>query len=164
MRWRVCSRWLAFGCYLRGLRQLSRLASLVHPHIPKCLKLEWRGNLLMRTFSEIFIFVQIFNFYFPRKLSTFWMKIRESVAVLDILAVDNFDFTRKIVKQKFGWKTDFLDKNLTFWIVWWTRCHLVLSPLVRNAVLLLLTKNRENFIASRHSQHHHVVPPIHFKG
>ena len=26
-----------------------------------------------------------------------------------------------------------------------------------------LTKNRENFIASRYSQHH-VVPPIHFKG
>ena len=27
----------------------------------------------------------------------------------------------------------------------------------------MLTKNRENFIASRYSQHH-VVPPIHFKG
>ena len=27
--------------------------------------------------------------------------------VLDFLAVDNFDFTRKIVKKKFGWKTVF---------------------------------------------------------
>ena len=29
-------------------------------------------------------------------------KTRENVAVLDFLAVDNFDFTRKIVKKKFG--------------------------------------------------------------
>ena len=54
-------------------------------------------------------FVQKFNFNFPRKLSIFlgW-KTRENVLVLDFLAVDNFDFTRKIVK------TEFLDKNLTF--------------------------------------------------
>ena len=32
----------------------------------------------------------------------FWgRKIRENVAVLDFLAVDNFDFTRKVVKKKF---------------------------------------------------------------
>ena len=46
--------------------------------------------------------------------------------VLDFLAVDNFDFTRKIVKKKFGEKLvkmlgfveiEFLDKNLTFRIV-----------------------------------------------
>ena len=46
--------------------------------------------------------------------------------VLDFLAVDNFDFTRKIVKKIWGeklvkiWglvKTEFLDKNLTFRIV-----------------------------------------------
>ena len=45
-------------------------------------------------------FVQKFNFDFPRKLSIFlgW-KTRENVVVLDILAVDNFDFTRKIVKK-----------------------------------------------------------------
>ena len=43
--------------------------------------------------------------------------------VLDILAVDNFDFTRKIAKKKIGEKLvkiakiEFLDKNLTFRIV-----------------------------------------------
>ena len=44
--------------------------------------------------------------------------------VLDFLAVDNFDFTRKIVKkilvEKIGFfyvKIEFLDKNLTFRIV-----------------------------------------------
>ena len=42
---------------------------------------------------------------------------------LDFFAVDNFDFTRNIVKKKkFGIKTrenvvEFLDKNLTFRIV-----------------------------------------------
>ena len=48
--------------------------------------------------------------------------------VLGLLAVDNFDFTRKIVQKKLGDKTrenvgvlvkiEFLDKNLTFRIVW----------------------------------------------
>ena len=46
--------------------------------------------------------------------------------VLDFLAVDNFDFTRKIVKRKLGEKIvkmlgvvkiKLLDKNLTFRIV-----------------------------------------------
>ena len=35
----------------------------------------------------------------------FGWKSRENVVVLDFLAVDNFDFTRKIVKKIFGWKT-----------------------------------------------------------
>ena len=53
---------------------------------------------LFSTLFEIFIFVQKFNFDFPRKFSIFlgW-KTRENVVVLDFLAVDNFDFTRKIV-------------------------------------------------------------------
>ena len=33
------------------------------------------------------------------------MKNRENAAVLDFLAVDNFNFTRKIVKKKLGGKT-----------------------------------------------------------
>ena len=55
-------------------------------------------------------------------------KIRENVVVLDFWAVDNFDFTRKIVKKRnlgeklvkcCGFvKIEFLDKNLTFRIVW----------------------------------------------
>ena len=52
------------------------------------------------------------------------MKTREYAAVLEFLAVDNFDFTRKIVKNILGEivgvlvKIEILDKNLTFRIVW----------------------------------------------
>ena len=57
------------------------------------------------TLLEIFICVQKFNFDFPRKIvELFWLKTREYAAVLDFLAVDNFDFTRKIVKKKLGEK------------------------------------------------------------
>ena len=44
------------------------------------------------TLLEIFIFCPKF----------FWVKTRENVVVLDFLAVDNFDFTRKIVKKIWG--------------------------------------------------------------
>ena len=39
------------------------------------------------------------NFDFTRKIGDFFFgwKIRENVVVLDSLAIDNFDFTRKIV-------------------------------------------------------------------
>ena len=51
-------------------------------------------------------FVQKFNFDFPRKLSIFLgEKLVKNVVVLDFLAVDNFDFTRKFVKE-------FLDEKL----------------------------------------------------
>ena len=44
------------------------------------------------------------NFDFTRKIvkKNLAEKTRENAAVLDFLAVDNFDFTRKIVKKKFG--------------------------------------------------------------
>ena len=55
--------------------------------------------------SKSSFFVQKFNFDFPRKLSIFLSgKTRENVVVLDFLAVDNFDFTRKIVKNILGEK------------------------------------------------------------
>ena len=44
----------------------------------------------------------------------FGWKIRENVVVLDFLAVDNFDFTRKIVKKKIWWKTRENDVILDF--------------------------------------------------
>ena len=48
-------------------------------------------------------FVQKFKFDFPRKIvELFWVKTRENAAVLEFLAVDNFDFTRKIVKKNLG--------------------------------------------------------------
>ena len=63
-------------------------------------------TLVLTHYSKSSFFVQKFNFDFPRKIvELFWVKTRETAAVLDILAVDNFDFTRKIVKKKFGWKT-----------------------------------------------------------
>ena len=50
--------------------------------------------------SKSSFFGQKFNFDFLRKIvELFWVKTRENVAVLDFLAVDNFDFTRKIVKK-----------------------------------------------------------------
>ena len=49
--------------------------------------------------------VQKFNFDFPRKIvELFWVKTRENAAGLDFLAVDNFDFMRKIVKKNLGEK------------------------------------------------------------
>ena len=48
-------------------------------------------------------------------------KTRENVVVLDFLAVDNFDlkiFGEKLVKMLGFVKIEFLDKNLTFRIVW----------------------------------------------
>ena len=54
----------------------------------------WIGNTYC---SKSSFFVQKFNFGFSRKLSIFWggWKTRENVVVLDSLAVDKFDFTKK---------------------------------------------------------------------
>ena len=55
--------------------------------------------------SKSLSFVQKFNFDFPRKnVELFWVKSRENAAVLDFLAVENFNFTRKIVKNILGEK------------------------------------------------------------
>ena len=53
---------------------------------------------------------------FPQKIVDFFCggKTRENVVVLDFLAVDNFDFTRKIVKKVLGEKLGVLSK-LNFW-------------------------------------------------
>ena len=53
--------------------------------------------------SKSSIFVQKFNFDFPRKLSiVLGGKIRENDVVLDFLAIDSFDLTRKIVEKNIG--------------------------------------------------------------
>ena len=58
------------------------------------------GTCLNHIVRNLHFFVQKLNFDFPRKIvDFFWVKTRENVAVLDFLAVDNFDFTRKIVKK-----------------------------------------------------------------
>ena len=65
------------------------------------------------TLFEIFIFCPKIQLWFHEKIVNFlgW-KNRENVGVLDVLAVDNFDFTRKIVKKKIGEK---LVKLFWFW-------------------------------------------------
>ena len=52
------------------------------------------------------VFLAVDNFDFTRKIvkKKFGSKTRENVGVLDFLAVDNFDFTRKIVKKILGEK------------------------------------------------------------
>ena len=62
--------------------------------------------------SKYSFFVQTFHFDFPRKLSIFFgWKTRENIVVLDFLAVDNFDYTRKITKKNLGEKL----VKLNFW-------------------------------------------------
>jgi len=51
--------------------------------------------------SKSSFFVQKFKFDFPIKIVEL-VKTRENAAVLDFLAVDNLDFTRKIVKKILG--------------------------------------------------------------
>ena len=68
------------------------------------------------TLFEIFIFCPKIQLWFPEKIVDFlgW-KTREIVVVLDFLSVDNFDFTRKIVKKLLGEK---LVKMLRFCQNW----------------------------------------------
>ena len=72
-----------------------------------------KGNL-----KNSWTFVQKINFDFPRKVvELFWVKTRENAAVLDFLAVDNFDFTRKIVKKMLGEKLVKMLGDLHFLVV-----------------------------------------------
>ena len=80
------------------------------------------------TLFEIFIFCPKIQFWLPEKNCWFFgWKTRENVVVLGFLAVDDFDFTRNIVKKKkwgeklvkmFGQKFDFSnsvsEERLTF--------------------------------------------------
>ena len=80
--------------------------------------------LFAATLFEIFKILSKIQLWFPEKIVDFFgWKTREIVLVLGFLAVNNFDFTRKIVKKNLGEKLvkmlgfikiEFLDKNLTF--------------------------------------------------
>ena len=63
------------------------------------------GLNYMSTLFKIFIFCPKIQLWFPEEIVEFlgW-KTCENVVVLDFLAVDNFDFTRKIVKKNLGEK------------------------------------------------------------
>ena len=78
--------------------------------------LHWRFNPedpegISFTLFEIFIFCPKIQLWFPEKIvDLFGWKTHENVVVLGFLAVDNFDFTRKIVKKNLvekSWKFDF---------------------------------------------------------
>ena len=57
------------------------------------------------TLFEIFIFCPKIKLWFPEKMVDFFeWKTRENVVVLDFLAVNNVDFTRKIDKKMLGQK------------------------------------------------------------
>ena len=76
-----------------------------------------------RTLFEIFIFCPKIQLWFPENFVDFFRwKTRENVLVLDFLALDNFDFTRKIAKKNFGEKLvkmlGFVSK-LNFWTKIW---------------------------------------------
>ena len=65
--------------------------------------------------SKSSFFGQKFNIDFPRKIvEFFWVKSRENAAVLDFLAIDNFDFTRKIVNRVLGEKLVKMMRFCTF--------------------------------------------------
>ena len=76
---------------------------------------EASSSLSMHSATEVSLLSHaVRNLHFLSKISTlisreklsncFGWKTRENAAVLDFLAVDNFDFTRKIVKKKLGEK------------------------------------------------------------
>ena len=72
----------------------------------------------LNTLFEIFIFCPKIQLWFLEKIVDFFRwKTRENVVVLDFLAVDNFNFTRKFVKKNLGEKLvkiEFLNKKFDF--------------------------------------------------
>ena len=84
----------------------------------------WVTNDIPSTLFEIFIFLSKNSTLISQENCRFFgWKTRANVVVLGFLAVDNFDFTRKIVTKigvKNSWKCwgfvkiEFFDKNLTF--------------------------------------------------
>ena len=74
------------------------------------IKLNAQSKIVIITLFEIFIFCPKIQLWFPEKIVDFFgWKTPENVVALDFLAVDNFDFTRKIVKKILGEKTCEID-------------------------------------------------------
>ena len=67
--------------------------------------MDHQDDVVRHTVRNLHFLSKKFNFDFLRKLSIFLgEKPRENVVVLGFLAVDNFDFTRKIAKNNLGEK------------------------------------------------------------
>ena len=70
------------------------------------MQLSFKLLLADYTLFEMFNFCTKIQLLFLEQIVDFFgWKTHENVVVLDFLAVDNFDFTRKIVDFYFGWKT-----------------------------------------------------------
>ena len=92
--------------------------------IVKWKEIIWKRNSPYNTtLLQIFIFCRKFNFDFPRKLAIFWVKNSWKCCGFGL-----FSYWQLWFHEKVGWKThenvgffvkiEFLDKNLTFRIVW----------------------------------------------
>ena len=115
---------LSTTCYLKGLTrfrikkklEVNRLNPQLHS-IDTVKHFLQFFNRLSNTLFEIFIFCPEIQLWFPEKIVDFFggWKTRENVVALGFLAVDNFDFTRKIVKKIWGEKL----MKLNFWTKIW---------------------------------------------
>ena len=95
------------------------------------------------TLFEIFIFCPKTQLWFPEKIVDFFLDQKLVKMVLDFLAVDNFDFTRKIVQKNVGEK---LVKMLGFWQIWIFGQKFDFSNSVRAQLCTQETSNRVNCI------------------
>ena len=89
--------WLKSWFLARKLSSKIQIIWILAPKMISFYDLNFGAKI---TLFEIFIFCPINQSWFYEKIVDFsgW-KTRENVVVLDFLAVDNFDFTRKIVKK-----------------------------------------------------------------
>ena len=86
--------------YLSNILIKFKKTEFDYENLTKIQKLFLNSQNFFEFLCKSSFFVQKFNFDFPRKLSIFLRKkTRENVVVSEFLAVDNFDFTRKIVKK-----------------------------------------------------------------
>ena len=121
--------------------------------LQRCLQ----GRKCQGKMFEIFIFCPKIQLWFPEKIvDFFWVKNSWNVVVWDFLAVDNFDFTRKIVKKnlaKSSWKCsgfvkiEFLEKN---WFLEWCESHIRIVKKIIHKYLIPIfqpTKKIENRFA-----------------
>ena len=76
---------------------------------------------ILITLFEIFIFLSKNSTLISRENCRFF-ETRENVVILEFLDVEDFDFTRNIVKKKIGWKTRenvWVLSKMNFWTKIW---------------------------------------------
>ena len=113
----VCCHRLAPGPVASIAMHFAQIKRNLHIFAKDRNGIRGRKNTYRRTrtahCSKSSFFVQKFNFDLPKKIVELFWVTRENAAVLDFLAIDNFDFTRKI----FGRKTRQNVGDLNFLVV-----------------------------------------------